>query len=73
MVNPVNRTHSPTSLVYVFCSIAAMLQDAISSVDDYEFEIENALARQLGAKPLPFPGMDSKNEQNHGLQQPHVS
>ena len=49
-----------------------MLQDAISSVDDYEFEIENALARQLGAKPLPFPGMDSKNEQNHGLQQAHV-
>ena len=38
-----------------------MLQDAISSVDDYEFEIENALARQLGAKPLPFPGMDSEH------------
>ena len=37
-----------------------MLQDAIASVDDYEFDIETALARQLGAKPLPFPGMDSK-------------
>ena len=37
-----------------------MLQDAIASVDDYEFEIETALAKQLGAKPLPFPGMDSK-------------
>lgn len=37
-----------------------MLQDAIASVDDYEFDIETALARQLGAKPLPFPGMDSE-------------
>ena len=38
-----------------------MLQDAISSVDDYEFEIEQYLSKQLGAIPLPFPGMDSKS------------
>lgn len=37
-----------------------MLQDAIASVDDYEFEIEHALGKQLGARPLPFPGMDSE-------------
>ena len=37
-----------------------MLQDIVSSVDDSDFEIEDALARQLGAKPMPFPGMDSK-------------
>lgn len=36
-----------------------MLQDAIASVDDYDFEIEHALVKQLGARPLPFPGMDS--------------
>jgi cleavage and polyadenylation specificity factor subunit 4 len=35
-----------------------MLQDAISNVDDYEFDIEHYLAKQLGAIPLPFPGMD---------------
>lgn len=38
-----------------------MLQDAIASVDDYKFEIEVSLAKQLGAKPLPFKGMDSKH------------
>ena len=37
-----------------------MLQDVISNVDDYEFEIEQYLSKQLGAIPLPFPGMDSK-------------
>lgn len=35
-----------------------MLQEAISSVD-YEFEIEEIIAKQVGAVPLPFPGMDS--------------
>ena len=39
---------------------AIMLQEYISSVDDYEFEIEQLLAEQVGAIPLPFPGMDSK-------------
>ena len=37
-----------------------MLQDIVASVNDSEFEIEDALAKQLGAKPMPFPGMDSK-------------
>ncbi len=37
-----------------------MLQEAISSVADYEFEIEEIIAKQVGAVPLPFPGMDSK-------------
>lgn len=36
----------------------SMLQEAISSVD-YEFEIEDIIAKQVGAVPLPFPGMDS--------------
>lgn len=35
-----------------------MLQEAIASVEDYDFEIESILAKQLGAVPLPFPGMD---------------
>ena len=35
-----------------------MLQEAISTVD-YEFEIEEIIAKQVGAVPLPFPGMDS--------------
>ena len=37
-----------------------MLAAAVSSVEDYEFEIEEALARQLGARPMPFTGMDSE-------------
>ena len=37
-----------------------MLQDLVNNVDDYEFEIEDALAKQLGCRPMPFPGMDSK-------------
>lgn len=35
-----------------------MLQDLVNNVDDYEFEIEDALAKQLGCRPMPFPGMD---------------
>ncbi|KAL5474032.1 hypothetical protein EMCRGX_G028604 [Ephydatia muelleri] len=34
------------------------LQDLVGNVDDYEFEIEAFLAKQLGARPMPFPGMD---------------
>lgn len=37
-----------------------MLQEYIASVEDYDFEIEQLLADQVGAIPLPFPGMDSK-------------
>lgn len=32
----------------------------MAGVEDYEFEIEDALAKQLGARPMPFPGMDSE-------------
>ena len=37
-----------------------MLAAVVASVDDYEFDIEEALAKQLGARPMPFTGMDSK-------------
>ena len=37
-----------------------MLQELVASVEDYRFEIEDALDKQLGARPIPFPGMDSK-------------
>ena len=37
-----------------------MLQEVISGVEDCTFEIEVALDKQLGARPLPFIGMDSK-------------
>lgn len=37
-----------------------MLQELVSSVEGFRFEIEDALDKQLGARPLPFPGMDSK-------------
>lgn len=38
-----------------------MLTAVVASVDDYEFDIEEALAKQLGARPMPFTGMDSKH------------
>ena len=41
-------------------AVQAMLQEVISGVEDYTFEIEDALDKQLGARPLPFTGMDSK-------------
>lgn len=37
-----------------------MLQDIVASVEDTEFEIEDALDKQLGSRPMPFVGMDSK-------------
>ena len=37
-----------------------MLREAVSSVDEYEFEIEDQLERQVGTRPLPFPKMDSE-------------
>lgn len=36
-----------------------MLQELVGGVESCRFEIEDALDRQLGARPLPFPGMDS--------------
>ncbi len=36
------------------------MQDIIASVENLRFDIEYALEQQLGAQPLPFPGMDSK-------------
>ena len=36
------------------------MQDVIAPVDNIVFDIEIALNNQLGAQPLPFPGMDSK-------------
>lgn len=36
-----------------------MLAELVGSVEDDHFEIEDALDRQLGARPMPFPGMDS--------------
>ena len=37
-----------------------MLQELVSGVEG-KFDIEDALDKQLGARPLPFPGMDSKH------------
>ena len=36
------------------------LEHIVGDVNDYEFEIEGDLSKQLGARPMPFPGMDSK-------------
>lgn len=37
----------------------AAMQELIASVDHIKFELEIAVEQQLGAQPLPFPGMDS--------------
>lgn len=37
------------------------MQDLIANVDRMVFDVEVALENQLGAQPLPFPGMDSKS------------
>ena len=37
-----------------------MLRAAVSSVENYEFEIEDKLDKQIGTIPLPFPKMDSE-------------
>ncbi|KAF6028887.1 CPSF4 [Bugula neritina] len=34
------------------------MQALVAPVQDVKFDIETALEMQLGAKPLPFPGMD---------------
>ena len=36
-----------------------MLAELVGGVEDDRFEIEDALEKQLGARPMPFPGMDS--------------
>uniref|UniRef100_A0A8C2GH01 Cleavage and polyadenylation specificity factor subunit 4 n=1 Tax=Cyprinus carpio TaxID=7962 RepID=A0A8C2GH01_CYPCA len=36
------------------------MQELISCVDHIKFDLEIAVEQQLGAQPLPFPGMDSK-------------
>lgn len=36
------------------------MQELISCVDHIKFDLEMAVEQQLGAQPLPFPGMDSK-------------
>lgn len=36
-----------------------MLAELVGGVEDDRFEIEEALEKQLGARPMPFPGMDS--------------
>jgi len=34
------------------------MQDVVANVEQIKFDIEIALQQQLGAQPLPFPGMD---------------
>lgn len=36
------------------------MQDILANVDHIKFDLEIAVQQQLGAQPLPFPGMDSK-------------
>lgn len=40
---------------------AATMQEIIASVDHIKFDLEIAVEQQLGAQPLPFPGMDSEH------------
>lgn len=37
------------------------MQDILANVDHIKFDLEIAVQQQLGAQPLPFPGMDSKS------------
>ena len=37
------------------------MQDLLATVDHIKFDLEIAVEQQLGAQPLPFPGMDSKS------------
>ena len=36
------------------------MEEVLCPVDHIKFDIEYALEHQIGAKPLPFPGMDSE-------------
>ena len=38
------------------------MQDIVADTENLPlFDIEIAIDQQIGAQPLPFPGMDSKN------------
>ena len=41
-----------------------MLAELVGGVEEDHFEIEDALEKQLGARPMPFPGMDSTYNSN---------
>lgn len=45
-------------LAGLIASLAEM-QEIIANSDGVMFDVEMALEQQLGAQPLPFPGMDS--------------
>ena len=47
------------SVVCVISKNSTMLAELVGSVEEDHFEIEDALEKQLGARPMPFPGMDS--------------
>lgn len=42
------------------------MQEIIASVDHIKFDLEIAVEQQLGAQPLPFPGMDSERGPGDG-------
>ena len=54
-----------SAVVFITCSLLARrlrlctMQDIVASIDE-RLEIDDALAKQLGAQLLPFTGMDSK-------------
>lgn len=43
------------------------MQEIIASVDHIKFDLEIAVEQQLGAQPLPFPGMDSEHGARGGV------
>lgn len=43
----------------LFRGTFTMLAELVGGVEEDHFEIEDALEKQLGARPMPFPGMDS--------------
>lgn len=51
------------------------MQELIASADHFKFDLEFAVEQQLGAQPLPFPGMDSKYKGSFGIKLPqeHLS
>ena len=42
-------------------NLGSAMQSLVAPTQDIVFDIETALEMQLGVKPLPFPGMDSKS------------
>ena len=43
------------------------MQDIVAGISDIVLDIEYQLKNQIGCQPLPFPGMDSKYTDKHGL------